>query len=187
MQTGCNREMHDNPAHVSWFHNLNYVCIFHCFHIRFSLTSDSDSDSEILVRDFCLFVLNEIWCINPVLLLSLWQLSLVYDVYVLFWILIISLYQFSVFIWEKWKPISYFKQQMTGLSMASCQIKILYLNERCFFFSISRDQLNSHLDNVQGDLEALKDFLRESGDYQVDANTLLGVSIYKMHFRFYCC
>lgn len=39
-----------------------------------------------------------------------------------------------------------------------------------------RDQLNSHLDGVQGDLEALKEFLRDGDNYQVDANTLLSVS-----------
>lgn len=54
----------------------------------------------------------------------------------------------------------------------------------CFFFSMfahCRDQLNTHLDNVQGDLEALKEFLRSGGgdDYQVDANTLLNVSSFK--------
>lgn len=40
-----------------------------------------------------------------------------------------------------------------------------------------RDQLNQHLDSVQGDLEALKEFLRDGENYQVDANTLLSVSI----------
>lgn len=41
--------------------------------------------------------------------------------------------------------------------------------------------MNTHLDNVQGDLEALKEFLRNGGgdDYQVDANTLLNVSNFK--------
>lgn len=48
-------------------------------------------------------------------------------------------------------------------------------------FAHCRDQLNTHLDNVQGDLEALKEFLRSGGgdDYQVDANTLLNVSSFK--------
>lgn len=43
--------------------------------------------------------------------------------------------------------------------------------------TICRDQLNTHLENVQGDLEALKEFLRGGDDYQVDANTLLTVSM----------
>lgn len=51
-----------------------------------------------------------------------------------------------------------------------------------------RDQLNNHLDNVQGELEVLKEFLRSGGgggeDYQVDANTLLSVSIlWRISFR----
>lgn len=50
------------------------------------------------------------------------------------------------------------------------------INDFCDFFS-HRDQINQHLDTVQGDLEALKEFLRGSDDYQVDANTLLSVSI----------
>lgn len=33
------------------------------------------------------------------------------------------------------------------------------------------------MDNVQGDLEALKEFLRNGEDYQLDANALLSVSI----------
>lgn len=40
-----------------------------------------------------------------------------------------------------------------------------------------RDQLGQHLDNMQGDLEALKEFLRDGENYQVDSNTLLNVSI----------
>lgn len=43
--------------------------------------------------------------------------------------------------------------------------------------SYCRDQLNAHLDNVQGDLEALKEFLRDGDNYQVDTNTLLSVSV----------
>lgn len=38
--------------------------------------------------------------------------------------------------------------------------------------------MNHHLDSVQGELEALKEFLRGSDDYQMDTNTLINVSIW---------
>lgn len=40
------------------------------------------------------------------------------------------------------------------------------------------EQINQHLDSVQGDLESLKEFLRNE-DYTLDANALLGVSIWQ--------
>lgn len=48
------------------------------------------------------------------------------------------------------------------------------------FFYFNRDQLNNHLDNVQGELEALKEFLRVGDEYQMDPNTLLNVSSFQM-------
>lgn len=48
------------------------------------------------------------------------------------------------------------------------------------FFYFNRDQLNNHLDNVQGELEALKEFLRVGDEYQMDPNTLLNVSSSQM-------
>lgn len=42
-------------------------------------------------------------------------------------------------------------------------------------YTLRREQLNQHLDSVQGDLDSLKEFLRNE-DYSLDANALLGVS-----------
>lgn len=53
-----------------------------------------------------------------------------------------------------------------------------------FFFHYCRDSLHQHLDNVQGDLEALKEFLRNGEDYQADPNTLLNVSNFNIIFLF---
>lgn len=47
-------------------------------------------------------------------------------------------------------------------------------------YTLRREQLNQHLDSVQGDLDSLKEFLR-SEDYSLDANALLGVSITDTH------
>lgn len=48
-------------------------------------------------------------------------------------------------------------------------------NYKTFFSIICSDHINQHLDGVQGDLESIKEYLRNE-DYSLDANTLLGVS-----------
>lgn len=48
-----------------------------------------------------------------------------------------------------------------------------------FYFYSLRDEVTNHLDNVQDELESLKDLLRTDG-YSLDASTLLGVSMHKM-------
>lgn len=47
-------------------------------------------------------------------------------------------------------------------------------------YLLRREQLNQHLDSVQGDLDTLKEFLRNE-DYSLDANALLGVSTTDTH------
>lgn len=49
-----------------------------------------------------------------------------------------------------------------------------------FFFIICSDHINQHLDGVQGDLESIKEYLRNE-DYSLDANTLLGVGTLAKH------
>lgn len=46
-----------------------------------------------------------------------------------------------------------------------------------------RDQLGQHLDTMQSDLESLKEFLRDGENYQVDANTILNVSINRIYWN----
>lgn len=47
------------------------------------------------------------------------------------------------------------------------------------FKLVFREQIHQHLDTVQGDLESLKEFLRNE-DYTLDANAVLGVSPFRI-------
>lgn len=47
-------------------------------------------------------------------------------------------------------------------------------------YSLRREQIHHHLDTVQGDLDSLKEFLRNE-DYSLDANALLGVSTFSQN------
>lgn len=76
--------------------------------------------------------------------------------------------------------ISHMKARLWGFRLRSeCFPKIKYAVSHLFIETlldfVHSDQLNQHLDGVQGDLESIKEYLRNE-DYTLDANTLLGVS-----------
>lgn len=47
-----------------------------------------------------------------------------------------------------------------------------------------RDEVDTHLDTMQSELENLRDILRGEG-YSIDANTLLGVSSFEKNVIFF--
>lgn len=100
----------------------------------------------------------------------------------------------SISVWGKFRYVNVIliDQEIYRWLMMIVSFSFAIIKNSLFIFSFSfflnRDQLNSHLDNVQGDLEALKEFLRSGGgdEYQVDANTLLSVSNFiKTYFFFF--